>query len=550
MYWWQESVVYQIYPRSFMDSNNDGIGDLQGIISKLDYLEYLGIDVIWLSPVYESPNEDNGYDISDYFRIMTDFGSMNDMDELIQKAKDHGISIVMDFVANHTSREHKWFKSALSDLQSPYRQYYVFKPNMGTVPNDLQSIFLGSAWELDKKSDSYYLHLFAKGQPDLNWHHKPVREELYEMLNWWLEKGIKGFRFDVIDLIAKEVDLGIIADGPRLHEYIQEMNRSTFAKYNVLTVGETWSATVDKAVKYSSLDGSEFSMIFNFSHILLDQELGKEKWDTIPLDLLKLKRVFEEQQLGLFQKGWNSLFWNNHDLPRIVSRWGNETSYRVESAKMLGILLHFMQGTPYIYQGEELGMTNVRFPELSYYRDIETLNMAQVRLAKGIGIDKILAYIHKKGRDNARTPFPWSKAINGGFTKVKPWLDLNPNYLTINAEEQLGRNDSVLEHYRKLIWFRKVSDLKDIIRDGQFEIMHADHKDLFAYKRKLGSMELKVYCNFHSHSIRLDDDVQTMKLILSNYDEIDSNHGLNLRPYEAIVFEGKIDDSLYIDQVI
>ena len=419
MKWWQESVVYQIYPRSFKDSSHDGIGDLQGIISKLDYLELLGIDVIWLSPVYESPNEDNGYDISDYYDIMKDFGSMTDMDTLISEAKQHGISIVMDFVANHTSKEHAWFKAAMSDQNSPYRSYYIFKPNLGHVPSELQSIFLGSAWELDKKTDSYYLHLFAKGQPDLNWHHQPVRDDLYKMLNWWLEKGIKGFRFDVIDLIAKEVDRGIIADGPKLHDYIREMNRETFSKYNVLTVGETWGATAEKAKRYSNLDGSEFSMIFNFSHILLDSLPGKEKWDTIPLDLLKLKQVFQEQQVELYQKGWNSLFWNNHDLPRIVSRWGNDQEYRVESAKMLGTLLHFMQGTPYIYQGEELGMTNVRFEDLSFYRDIETLNMAKARTALGISSEKIMESIHKVGRDNARTPFPWSKDEFGGFSDVQ-----------------------------------------------------------------------------------------------------------------------------------
>jgi glycosidase len=535
MNWWQESVVYQIYPRSFKDSNNDGIGDLQGIISKLDYLEYLGIDVIWLSPVYESPNEDNGYDISDYFRIMKDFGSMDDMDELIQKGKEHGISIVMDFVANHTSKEHKWFKSALADPQSPYRSYYVFKPNQGTLPSDIQSIFLGSAWELDKNTDSYYLHLFAKGQPDLNWHHKPVREDLYEMLNWWLEKGIKGFRFDVIDLIAKDIDHGIVGDGPKLHEYIQEMNQATFAKYNVLTVGETWGATVEKAKKYSNLDGSEFSMIFNFSHILLDQEPGKEKWDTIPLDLLKLKKVFEEQQIGLYKKGWNSLFWNNHDLPRIVSRWGNDQDYRVESAKMLGTLLHFMQGTPYIYQGEELGMTNVKFHDLNDYRDVETLNMVQMRLKKGMAMDKIMASIYKIGRDNARTPYPWSIETYGGFSQVRPWLDINPNYVNINAKDQIGRNDSVLEYYRKLIWFRRRSDYRELIREGTFELLYPDHPDVFAYQRVLDTGVLSVYCNFHSTPVHLDEKVETAEVILSNYETFDIKDGLDLRPYEAVV---------------
>ncbi|KAF0225287.1 MAG: oligo-1 6-glucosidase [Erysipelotrichaceae bacterium] len=542
MNWWQESVVYQIYPRSFKDSNQDGIGDLQGIISKLDYLSYLGIDVIWLCPVYESPNEDNGYDISDYFSIMRDFGSMSDMEELIQKSKKHGISIVMDIVANHTSSEHRWFKEAQKSVDNPYRQYYVFKPNTGKIPSDLKSIFLGSAWSLDEQTNSYYLHLFAKSQPDLNWHYKPVRDELYQMINWWLDKGIQGFRFDVIDLVAKDLDQNKISDGPKLHDYIQELNLNCFKKHSILTVGETWGATTEKAKRYSNLDGSEFSMIFNFSHILLDQEPGKEKWDTVELDLVKLKKVFNDQQVDLYQKGWNSLFWNNHDLPRIVSRWGNDQEYREQSAKMLGTLLHFMQGTPYIYQGEELGMTNVKFESFSDYRDIETQNMIRDRRKKGLTDDQIMASIQKIGRDNARTPFPWNKSDFGGFSEVQPWINMNPNYSLINAQEQLGRVDSVLEYYRKLIWFRRVSNLKDIIRDGQFELMYSDHKDLFAYKRILGSMELKVYCNFHSHSIHLNEDVQTMKLILSNYDEIDSNHGLNLRPYEAIVLEGKGND--------
>lgn len=539
MNWWQESVVYQIYPRSFKDSNNDGIGDLQGIISKLAYLEHLGIDVIWLSPVYESPNEDNGYDISDYFSIMKDFGSMADMDELISEAKNHGISIVMDFVANHTSKDHAWFKSALGNQNSPYRSYYVFKPNLGHVPSELQSIFLGSAWELDQNSDSYYLHLFAKGQPDLNWHHQPVREDLYKMLNWWLEKGIKGFRFDVIDLIAKEVDKDIIADGPKLHEYIHEMNRATFSQFDVLTVGETWGATAEKAKQYSNLDGSEFSMIFNFSHILLDSEPGKEKWDMIPLDLLRLKKVLQEQQVELYQKGWNSLFWNNHDLPRIVSRWGNDQEYRVESAKMLGTLLHFMQGTPYIYQGEELGMTNVKFEDLSSYRDIETLNMAKTRTEKGISFAKIMDSIYKVGRDNARTPFPWSNDVYGGFSVVQPWLDINPNYLLINAQEQMGRLDSVYEYYRTLILFRRKGPYRELIREGKFELLYPDHPDLFAYRRAWKNEVICVYCNFHSGLIHLDEFVDENAVLLSNYKNVDNDNGLNLRPYEAIVFVGK-----------
>ncbi|MDW7661984.1 MAG: alpha-glucosidase, partial [Bacillota bacterium] len=335
MKWWQNSVVYQIYPRSFCDSNGDGIGDIQGIISKLDYLEYLGIDVIWLSPVYASPNEDNGYDISDYYAINPEFGSMADMDELIFKAKQKGIKIIMDLVANHTSSEHQWFQEAIKAKDNPYHDFYVFRDDQGKLPSELQSIFLGSAWELNETTQEYYLHMFAKSQPDLNWHNPELRSTIYKMINWWIDKGIGGFRLDVIDLIAKEIDENIIGDGPKLHEYIKEMNANTFSKADLLTVGETWGATAEKAIQYSNLDGSEFSMIFNFEHILLDQQDGKEKWDYKELDLLDLKRVFGNQQTTLHNKGWNALFWNNHDLPRIVSRWGDDQTYRSKCAKML-----------------------------------------------------------------------------------------------------------------------------------------------------------------------------------------------------------------------
>ncbi|MBN2222176.1 MAG: alpha-glucosidase, partial [Vallitaleaceae bacterium] len=366
MKWWQEAVVYQVYPRSFQDSNGDGIGDLQGIISRLDYIEFLGANVIWLSPVYESPNDDNGYDISDYYSIMKEFGTMEDMECLIQEANRRGIKIVMDLVANHTSTSHKWFLQAVNEPISKYRKYYYFQENKGQVPNDLQSIFLGTAWELLEETNEYYLHLFAKSQADLNWHNEEVRKDIYQMIRWWLDKGIGGFRLDVIDFVAKDIENKIITDGPLLHEYIREMTKETFSHYDVLTVGETWGADTQKAIQYSNLDGSELSMIFNFSHILLDQA-GAEKWDYKDLNLLDLKRNFEERQRGLYQKGWDALFWNNHDLPRVVSRWGNDKEYRVECAKMFATLLHFMQGTPYIYQGEEIGMTNVAFESIEEY---------------------------------------------------------------------------------------------------------------------------------------------------------------------------------------
>lgn len=539
MKWWQESVVYQIYPRSFKDSNHDGIGDLQGIISKLDYLTYLGVDMIWLCPVYESPNEDNGYDISNYFNVMSDFGTLEDMEELIQKAEKRGIGIIMDIVANHSSKEHAWFKEAIRAKENPYHNYYVFEENTGELPSDLQSIFLGSAWELNPLTNEYYLHMFAKGQPDLNWDYEPVRKEIYRILNWWMDKGIKGFRFDVIDMISKDLKNHQIANGPKLHDYITEMNRESYGARNVLTVGETWGATIEKALKYSNLDGSEFSMIFNFSHILLDQAKGKEKWDFIDLELSKLKKVFKEQQVELHNKGWNSLFWNNHDLPRIVSRWGNDKEYRVESAKMLATLLHFMQGTPYIYQGEELGMTNVVFDDIKDYRDIETFNMIDQRLKKGISMESILKSIYKIGRDNARTPYPWNAQKHAGFSEAEPWLKVNPNYLEINQESQLGQNDSVLEYYRRLIQFRRKSEYKTIIREGTFELLYEKHPDIFAYKRSFDGYGLTVLCNFFGKSIQLKEEIQHKKMLISNYKDINDRHGLVLRPYEALVLFGR-----------
>ena len=539
MKWWQESVVYQIYPRSFKDSNHDGIGDLQGIISKLDYLTYLGVDMIWLCPVYESPNEDNGYDISNYFNVMSDFGTLEDMEELIQEAEKRGIGIIMDIVANHSSKEHAWFKEAIRDKENPYHNYYVFEENTGKLPSDLQSIFLGSAWELNPLTNEYYLHMFAKGQPDLNWDYEPVRKEIYKTLNWWMDRGIKGFRFDVIDMISKDIKNHQIANGPKLHDYITEMNRESYGTRNILTVGETWGATIEKALKYSNLDGSEFSMIFNFSHILLDQAKGKEKWDFIDLELIKLKKVFKEQQVELNNKGWNSLFWNNHDLPRIVSRWGNDKEYRVESAKMLATLLHFMQGTPYIYQGEELGMTNVVFDDIKDYRDIETFNMIDQRLKKGISMESILKSIYKIGRDNARTPYPWNAQKHAGFSEAKPWLKVNPNYLEINQESQLGQNDSVLEYYRRLIQFRRKSEYKTIIREGTFELLYEKHPDVFAYKRSFDGYVLTVLCNFFGKSIQLKEEIQHKKMLISNYKDINDRHGLVLRPYEALVLFGR-----------
>ena len=416
--WWHSSVVYQIYPRSFKDSNGDGIGDINGIREKLDYLKELGIDVIWLSPVYKSPND-----------IMDEFGTMEDMDNLLKEANERGIKILMDLVVNHTSDEHKWFIEAKKSKDNEYRDYYIWRDSVdGNEPNDLGSTFSGSAWQYDETTGQYYLHLFSKKQPDLNWENGKVRNEVYKMMNFWVDKGIGGFRMDVIDLIGKVPDEMITGNGPKLHEYLQEMNKAALEGKDLLTVGETWGATPDVAKLYSNPERKELSMVFQFEHIGLDQIEGKEKWDVKSLELLDLKKVLSKWQTELEGQGWNSLFWNNHDLPRIVSRWGNDKEYRIESAKMLATLLHGMKGTPYIYQGEELGMTNVRFDDINDYNDIESLNMYKDRLSKGYSHNEIMESIYAKGRDNARTPMQWDDSENAGFTTGTPWLAVNKNY--------------------------------------------------------------------------------------------------------------------------
>ena len=448
--WWHQSVVYQIYPRSFMDSDGDGIGDLKGIIQKLDYVKKLGADVIWLSPVFASPNDDNGYDISDYRDIMKEFGTLADMDELLQKAGRLGIKILLDMVFNHTSDEHKWFIEAKKGKENPYRDYYIWSD----TPNELGSMFSGSAWEWDAKSKQYYLHMFSKKQPDLNVANPKVRKELIDILNFWIDKGVGGFRFDVIELIGKIPDQLITANGPKLHDYIRELNRGSFGKKDLLTVGECWCANEEIAKKYSGQDQEELSMVFQFEHMVLDEQEGKGKWYLAPLDFLKLKKTMAKWQIALQEEGWNSLFWNNHDLPRIVSRFGNDKEFRVESAKMLAMLLHGMKGTPYIYQGEEIGMTNVQFDSIEEYQDIETRNMYRERIEKGEDKEQIMQSIYAKGRDNARTPMQWDHSPNAGFTTGTPWIKVNPNYQTINVEQALYDPNSIFYCYQKLIQLR------------------------------------------------------------------------------------------------
>ena len=538
--WWHSSVVYQIYPRSFNDSNGDGIGDINGIREKLDYLKELGIDVIWLSPVYKSPNDDNGYDISDYCDIMDEFGTMEDMEKLLKEANEKGIKILMDLVVNHTSDEHKWFIEAKKSKDNKFRDYYIWRdPVNGHEPNNLGSCFSGSAWQYDESTDQYYLHLFSKKQPDLNWENENVRNEVYKMMNFWVDKGIGGFRMDVIDLIGKVPDEMITGNGPKLHDYLQEMNKAALEGHDLLTVGETWGATPEIAKLYSNPKRKELSMVFQFEHIGLDQIEGKEKWDVKPLDLLDLKKVLSKWQTELEGEGWNSLFWNNHDLPRIVSRWGNDREYRVESAKMLATLLHGMKGTPYIYQGEELGMTNVRFEDINEYNDIETLNMYKDRISKGYSHDEIMASIYAKGRDNARTPMQWDSTENAGFTTGKPWLKVNKNYKFINAEDCLQDKDSIFYHYKKLINIRKHNDT---IIYGDYKLLLPEDKNVFAYSRELNGDKIVVVCNFYNKEINLNfkEDFNNVEILLSNYkDSSILMKDLKLRPYEAIMYRVK-----------
>lgn len=531
--WWKKAVIYQIYPRSFQDSNGDGIGDLNGIICRLDYLENLGIDAIWLSPVCKSPQDDNGYDISDYQDIDPMFGSIEDMERLIQEAKKHHIRIIMDLVLNHSSDEHRWFQEARKSRENPYHDYYIWRDGEeGCPPNEMRACFGGSAWEWAPEIKQYYFHQFSVKQPDLNWENPKVRREIYNMIDWWIKKGAGGFRLDVIDQIAKEPDKGITANGPRLHEFIREMSREVFRGKDLITVGEAWGATPELAKLYSNPDDSEFSMVFQFEHIVLDQEEGKEKWDLAPLPFLKLKEILNRWQMELSGRGWNSLFWNNHDLPRIVSRWGNDGEYRVESAKMLAILLHGMQGTPYIYQGEELGMTNALYA-IEDYRDIETRNMYRERLEKGYDEADIIASIHAKGRDNARTPMQWDASENAGFTQGIPWLRVNPNYKEINAASQLYDENSIFACYKKLIRLRKTWD---VFVDGTFRMLLEDDENFFAYQRENVYRKLLVICNFFGCTLEypLEADWENMELLIGNYDSIERPE--IFRPYEARMY--------------
>lgn len=537
--WWKDAVVYQIYPRSFQDSNGDGIGDIPGIISRLDYLHELGINVIWLSPVYESPQDDNGYDISDYCSIYHEFGTMEDMEELIRAADRRGIKIVMDLVANHTSDEHPWFVEARKSRDSKYRDYYIWRDGeTDRPPNELKSSFSGSAWEWDEEARAWYLHLYSKKQPDLNWENAEMRRDIYDMINWWLDKGIGGFRLDVIDTIGKVPDRMITNNGPKLHEYIREMSRETFQKYDVMTVGETWGATVDNAQLYSNPDGSELSMVFHFQHICSSWTPEYGKWKQTEKNFVKIKQIFSLWQTGLREKGWNSLFWDNHDLPRAVSNFGDDGCYRVESAKALATFLHGLQGTPYIYQGEELGMTNSPMKELSEVRDIESLNIYQELKEAGWSHEQIMASIRATGRDNARTPMQWDDTVNAGFSTGTPWIPVNPNYRDINAKVALADENSVFHYYQKLIALRKSEEWRDVFIDGTYAPLLEDDSDVFAYTREWNRKRLLVLGNFHNTEREIDAPDRIARVLLANYPSPQINGvQVTLRPYEAFMAE-------------
>ncbi len=537
--WWKNAVVYQIYPKSFQDSNGDGIGDIKGIISRLDYLEELGIDAVWISPMYCSPQDDNGYDISDYQDIDPMFGNLSDMEELIREAKKRNIRIIMDLVLNHTSDEHRWFREAKKAKDNPYHDYYVWRDGVeGEYPNEMKATFGGPAWEWVPEVNQYYFHQFSVKQPDLNWENPKVRREIYDMILWWMDKGVGGFRLDAIDQIAKEPDRMITNNGPRLHEFLQEMSRETFQKGDLITVGEAWGATTEIAKLYSNPDGSEFSMVFQFEHMVMDQQEGKEKWDLAPLPFVRLKKCLAKWQNELYGKGWNSLFWDNHDLPRIVSRWGDDGKYRVESAKMLAVILHGMQGTPYVYQGEELGMTNVKFPDISDYKDIETLNLYRERLEGGYKKEDIMRSIYGKSRDNARTPMQWSAGPSAGFTTGTPWIAVNPNYTEINAEEERKDPDSVYHFYRKLIRLRKTYP---VFVDGKFDLLLPEDERIFAYTRTDGMHQMLVCANFTGETAAcpLDGKWKDAEMLIHNYREdpawSDDGERIMLKPYEAVM---------------
>ena len=553
--WWKKSVVYQIYPRSFCDSNGDGIGDLKGIISKLDYLKTLGVDVLWLCPIYQSPNDDNGYDISDYQAIMKEFGTMDDFDELLAQSHTRGLRIVMDLVVNHSSDEHRWFVESRQSKDNPYRDYYIWQESKadGSLPNNWGSWFSGPAWEYDSTTDSYYLHIFSRKQPDLNGDNPRLRDEIFTMMRWWLDKGIDGFRMDVINLISKTEGLPdgpivngsgdlspLVCNGPHVHDYLKEMNAKVLSHYDIMTVGETPNVDVETAHLYTDEDRHELNMVFQFEHMGID--MGPYgKWTDRRFALKDLKEVLSKRQTGMVSSGWNSLYWNNHDQPRVISRFGCDSKqWREKSGKMLATLLHMMKGTPYIYQGEEIGMTNVAFDKLEDYRDIEILNAYHdlVTTRHLLSHEEMMRGIHSKGRDNARTPMQWNDQPQAGFTTGTPWIKVNPNYVDINAKKALTNTHSIFYYYQKLIALRKSYD---IIIDGDYQLLLPDDEHLFVYKRCLDKQELLVICNFtdQPQTVCLNEEMENSILLISNDEPTAFSKEMTLRPYEARVYYQK-----------
>ncbi|MFJ7977186.1 alpha,alpha-phosphotrehalase [Peribacillus sp. NPDC096379] len=554
--WWRKSTVYQIYPKSFNDTTGSGVGDIQGIIEKLDYLKNLGIDVIWLTPIYQSPQCDNGYDISDYYSIHEEYGMMEDFHELLEKAHDLGIKVIMDLVVNHTSTEHKWFKEAAASLDSPYRDYYIWKdPKDNGEPNNWLSKFGGPAWKYDEKTKQYYLHLFDEAQADLNWENQKLRQDIYQMMNFWFEKGIDGFRLDVINLISKDQsftdDDGSIlpgdgrkfyTDGPRVHEFLQEMNREVLSHYDSMTVGEMSSTSIEDCIYYSNPDRKELSMTFNFHHLKVDYPNG-EKWAIGDFDFFALKKILSTWQTEMQHGGgWNALFWCNHDQPRIVSRYGDDGTYHKQSAKMLATTIHMMQGTPYIYQGEEFGMTNPKFNHIEQYRDVETLNHYRIMKEAGRTEEEVLTIFQEKSRDNSRTPVQWNDESQAGFTTGTPWIPVACNYSEINAEKAMKDQDSIFYHYKKLIALRKQYP---IITDGEYRLLEENHPKLFVYERVLENERLLVINNFYGETANLSiiseqlSDYQN-EMLLSNVENA-PNLAANMKigPYESFVYHLK-----------
>jgi len=555
--WWKKSTVYQIYPKSFYDTTGNGVGDIQGIIEKLDYLKELGVDVLWLTPIYESPQRDNGYDISDYYKIYEEYGTMEDFERLLHEAHKREMKIIMDIVVNHTSTEHEWFKQSMSSRENPYRNFYIWKDGQdGKEPTNWQSKFGGSAWALDEKTGQYYLHLFDITQADLNWENEQVRKAVYDMMKYWLDKGVDGFRLDVINLISKDQrflsDDGSVApgdgrkfytDGPRIHEFLHEMNQEVFSQYEMMTVGEMSSTTIENCIKYTEPSRKELDMTFSFHHLKVDYPNG-EKWAKADFDFIQLKKILSDWQVEMNKGGgWNALFWCNHDQPRVVSRFGDDGEFHQESAKMLATAIHMMQGTPYIYQGEEFGMTNPNFDRIEDYRDVESLNMYEIMKQQGKPEAEIIEILKQKSRDNSRTPVQWDDSVNAGFTAGTPWINTAGNYPSINAKRALAEKDSIFYHYKKLIQLRKDYD---IITDGRYELILPEHDDIFSYIRSTENEKLIVVNNFRKKSTvftlpeQVDVEGYTSDILLSNYPDTDPNfRRFTLRPYESVVFHLK-----------